>query len=270
MAEWINKTIGRVRAIGPLHQLGYARVALRCALRPPPPRGSFPPASAAVKKPAGLVALGGCLTPESLREAHGKGIYPMYFKPPVKWWSPDPRVVLFLEKMRIEKRGLRKLAKSGRYRVTFDTCFAEVIHRCGNRDTTWLTEEVMQAYIGLHRQGHAHSVEVWDEEGALVGGLYGIAAGRVFSTESAFQLARDTIRIAFMHLNCHLQHWGCRINDMQVASPLAESLGCEAIAREQYCALLAEAGNGSTPTGPWHVDASLDVASWEPAGIVNP
>lgn len=261
----IKQLVRRVRKTGLFHKIGYARVAVRCWLHPPPPRGSFPPARKAVKKPAGLVAIGGTLAPEALLEAHRKGIYPMYYEKPVKWFAPDPRVVLFLENMRIERRGLRKLARSGRYHVTFDTCFDEVLGQCGNRESTWLTKEVVETYVELHRRGHAHSVEVWDEEGALIGGLYGMASGRIFSTDSAFQHARDAIRIAFMHLNCHLQHWGFVLNDMQMPSGLADALGCESISRKRYSALLDEYASAESRIGPWHIDDVLDVADWIPS-----
>jgi len=257
MMQWL-------KSFGPRHKIGFVRVWFRCLFFPPPPNGRFLAVSKAMKRPEGLLAIGGSLNKESLLDAYRRGIYPLFCKRPVKWWSNDPRTVLFLERMQIEHRGLRKTLKSCRYKVTFDVNFGEVIRFCSLRKTTWITPEVIDAFIELHHAGWAHSVEVWDKQGTMVGGLYGVDLGKAFTTESAFQRSHDTIRVAFAYLNCHLQWWGYVLNDMQTPSSLARTLGCEPIAREQYSRLLREFCGMEKHAGEWSVDQNLDVGGWIP------
>src|SRR5438477_3206374 len=163
----------------------------------------FPPIEAALDEPNGLLAAGGELTPERLLEAYSRGIFPWYSDgQPVLWWSPDPRTVLYVDEFKVP-RSLRKVANQRRFEITVDVDFAGVISACAApRDGTpgtWITAEMMDAYIGLHRQGHAHSVEAWREE-RLVGGLYGIAIGRMFFGESMFAREGDSSKVALMSL----------------------------------------------------------------------
>ncbi|MBN2785671.1 MAG: leucyl/phenylalanyl-tRNA--protein transferase [Pontiellaceae bacterium] len=253
-----------MRRLGLFHKLGYARVRLQCLFFPPPPRGGFLPVRFSPRKPHGLVAVGGKLTPETLLFAYSKGVYPFYEEHPIEWLSCDPRMVLFLEKMRMGK-GLRPLIQSGRYRVTFDTAFEDVVKACSERDWTWLNPERIAVELALHEAGHAHSVEVWNQEGQLVGGIFGVDLGRMFLSESAFSLENNTMKVACAYLNCHLQHWGYAINDVQAFEEHFRRLGYELIPRRRYIELLREVATPETRRGKWSVDERLDVGKWIPA-----
>ncbi|RKX47330.1 MAG: leucyl/phenylalanyl-tRNA--protein transferase [Verrucomicrobia bacterium] len=218
----------------------------------------------AAKRPWGLLAVGGTLTENTLLEAYSQGIYSMYQKHPVQWFSCNPRMVLFPEKMRIEK-DWRKLVRSGRYRVTFDTAFEEVVRRCGNRKWTWLIPERIDAAIALHKRGQAHSVEVWNREGILVGGGFGVDMGKVFIGESAFSTERNVVHVAFIHLMCHLQHWGYVLNDAQAYSEHLHLMGFEEIPRKEYVQKLQELAGTDIRYGKWVVDRRLAVGEWVPS-----
>lgn len=203
---------------------------------------AFPPTSQALTEPDGLLALGGRLTPEWLLTAYRQGIFPWYSEDqPVLWWSPSPRCVVFPDQIRFS-RSLRKTIRRGHFQVTFDRDFAGVIDGCAgpraDGSGTWITEEMRSAYILMHQLGHAHSVEVW-QDSALVGGLYGIAIGRVFFGESMFHRATDASKVAFACLVRQLQAWGCRLMDCQVSNPHLMSLGATEIPREDFEAALA-------------------------------
>lgn len=261
--EHLNKIYLRVRKLGVFHKLGYAQVWLQSKLFPPPPKGKFPPVWMSPPKPHGLVALGGDMTPESLQCAYSKGIFPLYDSSPIEWLSCDPRMVLFLENMKL-KKGLRPLLKSGRYTVTFDTDFERVVKACSEREWTWLVPERIEAAVALHKSGNAHSVEVWNQEGELVGGIYGVDIGRIFMSESAFSKENNTMKVACAYLNCHLQHWGYAINDVQVYSEHFRRLGYEDISRKKYLELLREMGSHDKLVETWSVDENIDVGSWIP------
>ncbi|OEU69285.1 MAG: leucyl/phenylalanyl-tRNA--protein transferase, partial [Desulfovibrio sp. S3730MH75] len=144
-------------------------------------------------EPDGLLAVGGDLSPERLLSAYASGIFPWYDETsPILWWSLDPRLILQLDKLYVSKRVKRKIKKQD-YRVTIDTDFRSVITNCAGKNRpgqagTWILQEIIDAYVELHKLGFAHSVEVWNKEGKLVGGLYGVSLGRVFSGESMFFL----------------------------------------------------------------------------------
>ena len=260
----LDKLIGRIRRLGLLHKLGYARVRLQSRLYPSPPRGGFLPVWLSPYKPHGLVSMGGELTPETLLLAYSKGIYPFYDEHPIEWLSCDPRMVLFLEKMRLGK-GLRPLIKSGRYKVTFDTAFEEVVNTCSDRTWTWLNPERMAVSLALHEMGHAHSIEVWNRDGRLVGGLFGVDMGRLFLSESAFSLENNTMKVACAYLNCHLQQWGYLLNDVQAFEEHFRRLGYELISRRKYIRLLRDVVTPEKLLGKWSVDERLDVGNWDPA-----
>lgn len=246
-----------IRRLGIRHKLGYARVAVRCFLHPLPPKGKFPAAGRAVKRPAGLVAIGGAVTADTVLEACRNGIYPLYFEPPARWWSNDPRAVLFIERFHIGRR-LRALLRRNLFRVTFDQAFGQVVKACGNREPTWITPELAAAYEELHRRGYAHSIEAWLPDGTLAGGVLGIALGRVFLSESAFHVVDNASKVASVVLNCHLLQWGYVIKDIQTMNAFAESMGCEAIPRSRYLQLLADLCDGGRPPGKWEVDGCGD------------
>ena len=250
-------------------ELVDTQVLLQSKLFPPPPKGRFPPIWMGYKKPfAGMLAFGGELTADTLLYAYSKGIYPFHRDPPVIWYSCDPRMVLFLEKMKL-KKGLRPLIKSGRYTVTFDTAFEEVVRACskgGDRDEwTWITEERIAVAKELHERGQNHSIEVWNQGGELVGGLFGMDMGKMFLSESAFHRESNAGKVAVAYLNCHLQHWGYVINDIQWFMEYNRRLGYEDIPRKQYLRLLKTVVTDQPRLGKWQVDETLDVGNWIPA-----
>ena len=250
--------IKRLRRWGPRHKLGYAWVRVRSRLYRLPPAGSFPPAERAAKRPAGLVAIGGEITADTLLEAYRNGIYPLYFKPPVLWWSNDPRAVLFIERFKIGRR-LRALLRRNLFRITFDQAFEEVVKGCADREQTWITPELAAAAVELHRRGFAHSAEAWLPDGTLAGGLYGIALGKAFITESAFYVENNASKVAEVVLNCHLYQWGFVINDMQTLSEYAKSIGCVEIDRSEYVRMLAEFRDAEGRPGSWGAEGCGDV-----------
>ena len=211
-------------------------------LDPEDPEAPFPPVDQAETEPNGLLAVGGDLSPRRLLNAYAAGIFPWFSEgqPPL-WWSPDPRTVLFPERLKIS-RSLRKTLRNRPLRVTFNQAFAEVMAGCAapRRDDegTWITGSMFDAYLALHRHGHAHSVEVW-EEGRLAGGLYGVAIGRVFFGESMFSGARDASKVALVRLAAFLSAHGFRLIDCQVYNPHLVSLGAEEIDRTTFIRLLA-------------------------------
>lgn len=186
----------------------------------------------------GLLGLGGDLSPERLLLAYGNGIFPWYSKgEPIMWWSPDPRCVLYPEKLKLST-SLRQAIKKGNYEVRFDTCFEEVIGHCsrtkrkGQRGT-WITKEMVAAYIHLHDLGFAHSTEIF-MDGELAGGLYGVSIGRTYSGESMFHLKPDASKIALFHLVERLKEWKFPIIDCQVTNPHLLSLGAEELPRREF------------------------------------
>ncbi|MBV0931780.1 leucyl/phenylalanyl-tRNA--protein transferase [Marinobacterium weihaiense] len=197
----------------------------------------FPPLEQALVEPDGLLAAGGDLSEARLLHAYRNGIFPWYNPgEPILWWSPDPRCVLFPNELYLS-RSLRKRLRKQDYRVTFDQAFAKVVAACAaprrGQEGTWISDDIFGAYLNLHHQGHAHSVEVWigDE---LVGGLYGLAIGRVFFGESMFSRQRDASKIAFAWLAHQLQYWGYELIDCQVYNDHLASLGATEIPRQDF------------------------------------
>ncbi len=218
--------------------------------------------------PDGLVDIGGTMSTERLLAAYRQGIFPWCHIGPVKWWTPSVRAVLFFEESRIEKN-LRRLLRQKRYRVTFDRAFGDVMRGCaeprpGHAALTWILPRFMEAYSALHEAGYAHSVEVWDEEGNLAGGLYGVATSGVFFTESQFARQRDASKVAFVTLNCHLEKWGYSLTDGKAMTAHLATLGMREIPRKEFNAVLAAHKNPVQAPGSWHPDPALDVAAWIP------
>jgi len=209
---------------------------------------SFPPISAALTEPDGLLAAGGDLSVARLLEAYSQGIFPWYSDDqPILWWSPNPRMVCFLDELHIPKR-LRSFLRNHKYILKFNSAFKEVVQACAKpRDDyggTWITDEMLDAYCELHQQGHAHSLEVWkrDENNEiLVGGIYGVAIGQMFYGESMFSKETNTSKLAFISLIKHLKHWGYQLLDAQVESTHLRTLGCRTIPREQFSVILGSA-----------------------------
>ena len=201
----------------------------------------FPDVEHALQEPDGLLAVGGDLQPTRLLYAYRNGIFP-WFGPdqPILWWSPDPRLVLFPEQLHVS-HSLAKTLRQQRFDVTFDQVFAEVIRECAaprpGQAGTWITPEMQAAYLQMHQLGHAHSVECW-QQGRLVGGLYGLAMGRVFFGESMFARVADASKVGFVTLVRQLQRWGYRLIDCQVYTGHLERLGARMIPRREFTRLL--------------------------------
>jgi leucyl/phenylalanyl-tRNA--protein transferase len=202
----------------------------------------FPDVSLALSDPPGLLAVGASLDPDCLLRAYRRGIFPWYEAgQPILWWSPDPRLVLFPERLRIS-RSLRRTLRNGGFEVSCDRAFAAVVRACGEpREAgagTWITAEMAAAYETLHRLGYAHSVEAW-HEGRLVGGLYGVALGRVFFGESMFHRRSDASKVAFAALVRRLRVAGFEMIDCQMETGHLLSLGAETLSRAAFVECLA-------------------------------
>jgi leucyl/phenylalanyl-tRNA---protein transferase len=214
---------------------------------------AFPPPSLA--DDSGLLAVGGDLTPRRLLAAYTRGIFPWYSEgQPILWHSPDPRFVLEPSKIHVPK-SLAKTRKRAVYEVRYDTAFEAVIDGCGEayrpgQRGTWITDEMRDAYVELHRLGFAHSIESW-AEGALQGGLYGVSLGAAFFGESMFAKAADASKVAFVALAERLTGWGFALLDCQVETEHLMRFGAEHWPREQFLAALAEALKAPTRRGPW-------------------
>ncbi len=187
----------------------------------------------------GLVALGGDLHPESLRLAYATGIFPWPHRGmPLLWFSPDPRGVLDFDRLHVPERLARK-KRNTNLTFTLDKAFEDVIGACqkaprSGQDGTWLTASMKKAYLALHQLGDAHSVEAWDESGALVGGLYGVTSGGYFSGESMFHRASDASKLCVLHLIQHLQEREVTWLDIQTMTPHFLALGAIDIPREEF------------------------------------
>lgn len=198
---------------------------------------TFPPLGRALHSPPGLLAMGGDLTPERLVAAYRHGCFPWYSEgQPLMWWSPDPRTVLFPEELHTP-RSLRKTLRQQRFRITYDKAFEQVIHACAQpRSTdsgTWITPAMQNSYIRLHQLGHAHSVEVWHEQ-QLVGGLYGIAIGRLFFGESMFARMSDASKAGFITLVQDLQQARFVLIDCQMPTEHLARFGARDIPRTRF------------------------------------
>lgn len=203
---------------------------------------AFPDPRGAVRRGphAGLVAVGGDLSPARLLLAYRSGLFP-WTVDPITWWSPDPRGVFELEALHVS-RSLRRTLRQGRFEVTRDRAFRSVIEGCATapRRGTWITAEFVEAYTELHRRGHAHSVECW-ERGELVGGVYGVSVGGLFAGESMFHRASDASKVALVNLHEHLRGRGYRLFDIQMVTEITEAMGAVEISRHEYLRRLAAA-----------------------------
>lgn len=203
----------------------------------PDPESGFPPVEMALDYPQGLLAAGGDLSPPRLIDAYRHGIFPWYSEDqPILWWSPVPRCVIFPSEVHISRR-LRRRFNQGRHHLTADQAFIRVIGACSgprhDQDGTWITPEMEAAYIRLHELGIAHSVEVWAED-ELIGGIYGLALGRVFFGESMFSRQVDASKIALVALSKQLERWDFTLLDCQVSNPHLLSMGAVEISRAEF------------------------------------
>jgi leucyl/phenylalanyl-tRNA--protein transferase len=181
----------------------------------------------------GLVHVGGELRPARVLEAYRQGIFPWYDDGyPVLWWSPDPRAIFDVDRFHVPRR-LARTIRGGRFQVTINRAFGQVIRGCAERDSTWITPDMIDAYEALHRQGHAHSVEAWQGD-ELAGGVYGIAIGALFAGESMFARLRDGSKIALVHLVEHLRQRGYQLFDIQMVTAHTAQFGAIEISRKEY------------------------------------
>ncbi|MEY3761067.1 MAG: hypothetical protein RIR39_2558 [Pseudomonadota bacterium] len=224
-------------------------------LDPQQPEQDFPALSKALREPDGLLAVGGCLSKPRLLNAYRRGIFPWYnHDEPILWWSPNPRLVLFPDKL-IVSRSLRKTLRKNSFSVTYDQAFKEVVAACAEprnaSSGTWITEDIAQAYNELHKSGYAHSAEAW-LDGELVGGLYGVALGCVFFGESMFHTKTDASKVVFASLVEQLKAWGYQLIDCQVHTAHLASFGAENCDRKQFTKLLNQ-----------YCDLPVNKAAWE-------
>lgn len=218
------------------------------------PEQEFPALNKALSVPDGLLAIGGCLSKKRLLNAYRHGVFP-WFNPddPILWWSPDPRLVLFPQKL-IISRSLKKTLRKNIFSVTFDQAFDDVINACAEprqqSTGTWITSEMNHAYRELHQLGMAHSVEAW-HDGKLVGGLYGVAIGQVFFGESMFHTQTDASKVAFIYLVEQLKNWDYQMIDCQVHTSHLASLGAEEIKRNVFKKLLNQYCDTTAHPAAW-------------------
>ncbi len=223
---------------------------------------AFPDVELALRDPDGLLALGGDLSIPRLLHAYRHGIFP-WFGPrqPILWWSPDPRLVLYPHDLHIS-RSLARTLRKARFRVTLDTDFQGVIRQCAaprpGQAGTWITPEMQTAYGELHAAGYAHSAECW-LDGALVGGLYGVAIGRIFFGESMFARVPDASKLAFVQLVRELQRREFHLIDCQVHTTHLASLGAVTIPRREFVGILDAFCTFPNSPGPWSFTGNIGI-----------
>ncbi len=224
---------------------------------------SFPPPELALVEPNGLLCAGADLAPATLLRAYRDGIFPWYSAgQPILWWSPDPRMVLVPGEFRIS-RSLRRTLRRGAYQIRLDSDFPAVIRACAGtrrkgQSGTWITGAMQSAYSALYELGYAHSVETW-VDGTLVGGVYGLAIGRMFYGESMFSHASNASKIALAHLARFLDARGCGLIDCQMNTPHLASLGAREIPRGDFIARLRELTAAAPANGRWPEDGARQV-----------
>jgi leucyl/phenylalanyl-tRNA--protein transferase len=214
----------------------------------------FPPIEAALDDPNGLLAAGGDLSPGHLLAAYRHGIFPWYNEAqPILWWSPDPRMVLFVREFRLP-RSLRRIVRQRRFEIRADTAFRQVMEGCAEprsgQSGTWITPAVIDAYETLHRQGHAHSLEAW-RDGELVGGLYGVTTGRMFFGESMFARETDASKVALVKLVAMLGSMGMPLIDCQQETEHLARFGARPITRREFADWLSRLVHSTGPALCW-------------------
>jgi leucyl/phenylalanyl-tRNA--protein transferase len=220
------------------------------------PLAPFPPAHTALRHPNGLLAFGGDLSVPRLLNAYRQGIFPWYSEgQPILWWSPDPRMVLHTATMQLPRR-LRRSLRRSRWRISADRDFGAVVRACASspragQDGTWITPAMEAAYIALHQAGHAHSVEVWDSDGALAGGIYGVCLGRMVFGESMFSAQSGGSRVALAALCRVMAAQGMPLLDGQVESPHLLALGGQPMPRRRFLAELPALVADAVETPGW-------------------
>ncbi|MDP3584639.1 MAG: leucyl/phenylalanyl-tRNA--protein transferase [Thiobacillus sp.] len=217
----------------------------------------FPPVETALADPNGLLAMGGDLSVARLLDAYRHGIFP-WFNPgePILWWCPDPRMVLVPGEVRVTRSLARRL-RNGGFELRVDSAFADVMRACAapreDAGGTWISPAMVAAYSRLFEAGYAHSVETW-RDGQLVGGLYGVAIGRMFYGESMFSREADASKVALVRLAQQLQRWEFGLIDCQMETPHLASMGARTMPRTAFTARLTELVNLPHRSGPWTFD----------------
>ena len=217
---------------------------------------SFDFPSAAKANKDGLLAIGGDLHPERILTAYRKGIFPWFEEgQPFLWWSPNPRMVLIPDNVLISK-SMRKILRDNVFKIRFDTSFTKVMEACAKtdrigQDGTWITSDMIQAYSALHEMGYAHSVEAYNNKNELVGGLYGLAIGKIFFGESMFHLESNASKAGFINLTYFLQKEGFQLIDAQQDTDHLRSLGAELIPRSKFLRMVEEYVNLAFTVGKW-------------------
>ena len=224
------------------------------------PSDPFPPVDTALAEPNGLLAAGGDLSSDRLIDAYRRGIFPWSADDePMLWWSPDPRMVLFVDELRVA-RSLRRRIRAGDFTVSADLAFRDVVAGCadprGDAEGTWITDAVAGAYLELHQRGHAHSIEAW-AGGELAGGLYGVSIGRMFYGESMFSRESNASKVALAHLVRQLARWNFDMIDCQMSTSHLASLGARELPRREFLARLQTLTAGPAVPSPWHLDDDL-------------
>ncbi len=224
------------------------------------PTDPLPPPETARRTPNGLLAAGGGLSVPRLVDAYGRGAFPWFSEgEPVLWWCPDPRMVLPTDAVHVSKSLARRLRRAD-YRVTLDRAFGDVMRACAEPRAddhgTWITDEMLDAYQALHQAGHAHSLEVW-VDGALAGGIYGVALGRAFFGESMFSRVTDGSKLAITWLAAQLARWQVPFIDCQVPSEHLASLGAREVPRRDFLRRLGPLVRAEGPPAPWTLDGDL-------------
>jgi leucyl/phenylalanyl-tRNA---protein transferase len=221
----------------------------------------FPPAELA--RPDGLLCVGGDLSPERLVLAYENGIFPWFSEnDPLLWWSPDPRLLLFPDQIHIS-RSLGKTIKKKLFTIRVDTAFEQTILLCSSlrkkeKNGTWLVDDMIAAYITLHKKGVAHSIETWRDD-KLVGGLYGISLGKSFFGESMFSLENNASKIALVALATHLKNHGFHLIDCQVSSDHLIQMGARQISRQSFLKMIKTSVKQAPKMDPWYPEQSIDI-----------
>jgi leucyl/phenylalanyl-tRNA--protein transferase len=220
----------------------------------------LPPVESALRRPNGLLAAGGGLSLWRLVDAYRRGCFP-WSNPgePVLWWSPDPRMVLQPDQLHVS-RSLARRVRRGGFEVRADTVFHHVIEACAEprdgQSGTWITADIVNAYVALHEAGFAHSVETF-VDGTLVGGLYGVAIGQAFFGESMFAHATDASKLALVHLVEQIRRWGFGLIDCQMKTAHLASFGAREISRARVVKQIAALVTRPAPPSPWRLDSDL-------------
>ncbi len=217
--------------------------------------------------PIGFCGIVGNPDTDQLLRGYQEGFYPFSHLGPVKWFASDERMVMFFDEAHAEKH-TRRFLRNDRFRVTMDTAFETVMMECAaprpdKAPLTWITSQTRKLFMQLFEAGHAHSVEVWDKEDNLVGGLFGVASGRVFFTESQFHLASGASKVAFAVLNRHLGHWGYAMNDGKDWTPYLKAHGFRLVNHDKFQDILRQHAKQPMRVGKWQLDDDLQWQNWQ-------